>query len=179
MAHLVEHFPTDPLAWSSSLQAVTLCTEARHLTATALGWRVPPICHLWYMWICGLVSDLLFSVDFLWALWFHPTAIRQTVKGLWDWIRQGSSALESIMRWRLSAIKVWIGLDWVDLEAVSFVTKNFILQVFSTNLQIYQNVTFPYTSHYKAIFPISTITTRKLLAFLMHIVWIFYIRIQV
>ena len=44
--------------------------------------------------ICGMLPDQLFSVDFLWVLCFPPTAIRQIVKGLWDWIRQGSSTLE-------------------------------------------------------------------------------------
>ena len=42
------------------------------------------------------------------SMWlrFLLTAIREMVMLLWDWIRQSSSALESVKRWRLSAIKV-------------------------------------------------------------------------
>ena len=57
-----------------------------------------------------MLPDRLFSVGFLRALHFPPTAIRQMVKGQRDWIWQGSSALDSIERWRLSAIKVLIEL---------------------------------------------------------------------
>ena len=52
-------------------------------------------------------------------------AIRQMVKGLWDWIWLGSSALESVKRWRLSAIKVKLELElniWFSVEI--FLVKN-------------------------------------------------------
>ena len=75
-----------------------------------MGWRVPLIYHT-ITGIYGMVPDRLFSVGFLRVLRFPPTAIRQMVKGLWDWIRQGWSALESVKRRRLSAIKVWIELN--------------------------------------------------------------------
>ena len=42
--------------------------------------------------MCGLVLDQLFRVGFRWVLWFPPTAIREMVKGLQDWIQKGSES---------------------------------------------------------------------------------------
>ena len=55
-----------------------------------------------------MVDSLLFVMGLVWVCSRHstPAAIKQMVKGLWHWIRQGSSTLQSIKRWRLSAIKV-------------------------------------------------------------------------
>ena len=55
---------------------------------------------------CGLVPDRLSSVGFLRAFRFPLTSIMQIVNGLEDWIQQGLSASQSVIRWRLTAIEV-------------------------------------------------------------------------
>ena len=87
-----------------------------------------------------MVPDRLFSVGFLRALRFPPTAIRQMVKGLWDWIWLGSSTLEFVKRWRLSAKKSRIGIGiyviaW-RLSSIK-ILKNYVVTVM-------QNITYNY-----------------------------------
>ena len=64
--------------------------------------------------ICGLQPELLFSVGLLQVLRFPATAIRQMDNGQrhWTWKRWSTFKLESVVRWRLSAIKVELQLQY-------------------------------------------------------------------
>ena len=55
------------------------------------------------------------TVSSVWVSSGHSGFVHsyQAIKVLQDSVQQGSIALDSITRWRLSAIKVQIGFDWM------------------------------------------------------------------
>ena len=94
--------------------------------------------------ICGMMPDRLFSKGFLRVLRFPPTVIRQMVKGLCNRIRIGSSALESVKRWRLSAIKSlnWIGLDIPVYRSIKIGLCFRVMMLKSRSRKFYANLEF-------------------------------------
>ena len=114
LAQLVEHAPINLLAFasvgSSLLGGCHFVSLGKTLNSHCLQWA-EEFHQCIFTDICGLLPELLFSVGLLRALRFPPTAIRQMDNGQRHWTWKGWSALESVVWWRLSAIKVELQLQ--------------------------------------------------------------------